>query len=77
MDSGPLKYGYETDYWTLQRIADVIYREFKVTYHRCSLSRIMEPLGYSCQKPGRKASERDEDSRQQWLNEIWEKDKKK
>src|SRR5512140_2080978 len=33
LDRGALAGGFETDRWTLHRVADLIRREFKVTYH--------------------------------------------
>jgi transposase len=75
--SGASEYGYDTDLWTLNRIADVIMKEFGIYYHPGSLSRTMKMLGYTCQKPTRIAVNRDDRERQMWLKEVWEKDKKK
>ena len=75
--SGATEYGFDTELWTLKRIAGVIMKEFKIQYHPGSLSRTMRMLGYSCQKPTRIAIKRDDDKRQMWLKDVWEKDKKK
>jgi transposase len=33
LEKGPLASGYHTDRWTCHRVADVIERQFDVTYH--------------------------------------------
>lgn len=75
--SGATEYGFDTDLWTLGRIAEVIKKEFGIHYHPGSLSRTMRMLGYSCQKPTRIAINRNDRDRQMWLKDVWEKDKKK
>lgn len=75
--SGATEYGFDTELWTLKRIAGVIKKEFGIDYHPGSLSRTMRGLGYSCQKPTRIATKRDDAKRQMWLKDVWEKDKKK
>jgi len=73
---GPLRYGYRTDLWTCQRIADVIEQEFDVSYHRDHVGRLMRELGWSYQKPERRAIERDEDKIEQWKRRRWPQVKK-
>ena len=75
--SGATEYGFDTELWTLNRIADVIMKKFGIYYHPGSLSRTMRMLGYTCQKPTRIAIKRDDDKRQMWLRNVWERDKKK
>lgn len=70
-------YGYDTDLWTLKRISYVIKKEFKISYHPSSLSRALKILGYSCQKPIRVATNRNEEKRQLWVKTVWDEDKKK
>src|SRR5262245_35559967 len=50
--------GYETELWTLKRIAQVIRREFGVTYHASHVWKVLGRLGWSCQRPERRARER-------------------
>jgi transposase len=38
---GPLAHGYNTNVWTTARIAEVITREFGVSYHRDHVGRLM------------------------------------
>ena len=74
---GALAWGYSTDLWTTSRIADVIQREFKVRFHRAHVSRLLFDLGWSCQKPERRAIERDEEAIERWKRYRWTAIKKK
>ena len=73
---GAAAYGYDTDLWTLRRVAEVIQREFGVSYHFRSLSNVLHRMGFSPQKPKRRAAERDQAAVQTWVEEEWEKDRK-
>ena len=73
---GATAYGYKTDLWTLRRVADVIKKEFGVTYHFRSLSDVLHRMGFSCQKPTRQATERRKTDRQNWLENQWKTDQK-
>lgn len=74
---GAAAYGYKTDLWTLKRVAHVIKKEFDVSYHFRSLSDVLHRMGLSPQKPARIAAERNQAAVQTWLEEQWEKDRKK
>ncbi|MEX1257179.1 MAG: winged helix-turn-helix domain-containing protein [Gemmatimonadota bacterium] len=66
---GAVAQGYRTELWTTQRIAEVIEAQFGVRYHRDHVGRLMRRLGWSCQKPERRALER-------WKRESWPEVKK-
>lgn len=51
--AGPRAAGYDTDLWTLVRIAQVIERLFGVKYHPGHVWYILRGMGWSCQKPER------------------------
>lgn len=68
---GALAWGYGTDLWTTSRVAEVIQREFGVKYHRGQVGRILTDLGWSCQKPERRALERDEAAIARWKQRRW------
>ena len=70
-------YGYRTDLWTLPRIAALIRKEFRVKYHPCHVSRVLAACGWSCQKPERRALERDEAAIAHWERYKWGAIKKK
>lgn len=68
---GPLAAGFATDLWTCRRIAEVIQREFKIAYHPDHIGRILHALGFSPQKPQRRARERDEAAIERWRRSDW------
>jgi transposase len=63
---GPVAFGYTTDLWTTRRVAEVIDREFRTDYHPNHVWRVLKGLGWSCQKPERRARERDEAAIEHW-----------
>jgi transposase len=73
---GSLAYGYRTNLWTTARIAELVEREFGVSYHRDHIGRLMHSLGWSVQKPERRALERDEQEIARWKREEWPRIKK-
>ena len=74
---GARAHGYPTDVWTTKRVAAVIRREFGVRYHPAHVSRILAGCGWSCQKPERRAVERDEAAIARWKRYHWTGIKKK
>lgn len=74
---GARGYGYSNDLWTTRRIARVIERELGVAYHPAHVSRILADLQWSCQKPERRALERDEAAIAHWKRYRWVAIKKK
>jgi transposase len=74
---GARRHGYANDLWTTRRIARVIAREFGVDYHSAHVSRILADLGWSCQKPERRALERNEAAIAHWKRYRWAAIKKK
>jgi transposase len=73
---GPLAAGFATDLWTLARVAKLIEREFEVRYHPGHVWYILRDMGWSAQKPERRARERDEEAIRQWREEEWPRTKK-
>lgn len=74
---GALAYGHSTELWTCDRIAALIRAEFGIDYHRDHVGRLMHGLGWSYQKPERRALERDEDAILRWKQKDWPRIKKK
>jgi transposase len=68
--------GYRTNLWTTQRIAELIERRFHVKYHRDHVGRLLHQLGWSHQKPERRAVERDEAAIERWKRTDWPRVKK-
>jgi transposase len=76
LNKGPTAFGYKTNLWTLERIAAVIRKKFRVCYHPSQVWRILRQMGYSCQKPERRARERDEQRIAIWRKSDWPRIKK-
>ena len=69
--------GYETSLWTLERVAELIERDFGVKYHAGHVSWLLKKLGWSCQRPTGRALERDEPAIKRWKKRRWPELKKK
>jgi transposase len=58
---GAKAHGWRTDLWTAARVADLIERHFQVAFHPEHARKILKRrLGWTSQKPQRRAKERDE-----------------
>lgn len=76
LEAGPLATGYPTDLWTLRRVAQVIRKRFGVSYNTCHVWFVLRKLGWTCQKPERRARERDEEAIRRWRRRDWPRIKK-
>lgn len=76
LDHGALACGFPTDRWTLERVRQLIQREFEVSYHRNYLNRLLRQLGFSPQKPLPQAIEQEKELVQAWLQRDWPRIKK-
>lgn len=74
---GAEAYGFSSPIWTTQRVADLIWRRFRVRYDRDHVCRLLHRFGWSWQKPARRARERDEAAIQRWVKHTWPRLKKK
>ena len=74
---GPIEHGFGTDLWTLKRVGAVIERMHGVRYSQVQVWRILGSLGFSPQKPEKRAIERDEAAVQHWKRRTWPALKKK
>ncbi len=68
--------GFETERWTLARVAAVVRRRFGVRYHPHSLGPALRARGWSPQVPVARARERDDALVEAWLNRDWPRVKK-
>jgi len=68
--------GFPTDLWTCPRVADVIAERFGVEYHVDHIGRLLRGMGWSPQKPTRRAVERNEDAIKRWTKTDWPRVKK-
>lgn len=69
--------GFNTDLWTLPRVAQVIERVTGVRYHAGHVWRVMRAMGWTLQRPARRAKERNAEAIRQWVAERWPAVKKK
>lgn len=77
LERGAESFGFRGDLWTCPRVAKVIEREFGVRYHPAHVSRILKELGWTPQKPIRRAKQRREAEIQRWKEERWPELKKR
>jgi transposase len=75
--AGPAARGYKTALWTLPRVADLIEDLTGVRYHPGHVWRLLGASGFSCQRPERRAVERDEKAIRKWQLVEWPAIKKK
>jgi transposase len=69
--AGPAAQGYKTDLWTLPRVAALIENLTGVRYHPGHVWRLLGANGFSCQRPERRAVERDEKAIRRWKRVEW------
>ncbi len=67
LEDGASQYGYDTDLWTLKRIAEIIEHEFHVHYNTTYIWQILDRMGYSAQMPLATAMEKNQDYVNEWL----------
>nr|WP_217218469.1 IS630 family transposase [Deinococcus peraridilitoris] len=64
---GPKAHGQQQDLWTTKRIADLIGVAFGVWYHHDHVRKLLHQLGWTYQKPEKRAVERDEQAIAHWV----------
>jgi transposase len=69
--AGPLAAGHRTDLWTLKRIAQLIWKQFRIRYHPNHVWRVLHGMGWSCQIPERRALQRDDAAIASWKRSRW------
>lgn len=71
IERGAQAAGFDTERWTLRRIAAVIACQFGVRYHPHYLERPLKAHGFSVQRPSTRARERDESVIARWPAHEW------
>ena len=66
---GALHHGFETDNWSRERIAELIKKQFGQDYHVSHMSKLMQKIGFSLQKPKTKSYRKDEQAAIKWKEE--------
>ena len=73
----PTEHGFGTELWTLSRVGTLIERLHGVRFGQTQVWRILGSLGFSSQKPEKRAIERDEEAVRRWKRSTWPALKKK
>jgi len=63
---GPIKAGYQTDFWTVDRIRDVMRKKLRINLKYTRVWNTIIDLGFSPQKPERVAIEQDTKAVMTW-----------
>lgn len=72
LDEGPAAFGWDEDQvWTGARVARLIGRKFHVSYSVSAATRLMRRLGFTPQRPARRAVQRDETAVSEWKEVTW------
>lgn len=73
---GAMANGFSTELWTTRRVGSLIEQHCRIQFHRSHIARLLHELGFSCQKPERRALERDERKIEEWKRKRWPQVKK-
>lgn len=68
--------GFATELWTCPRVVKVIRNRFGVHYRVDHIGRLLRAMGWSPQKPTRRAVEHDEKAIAHWVKTDWPRVKK-
>ncbi len=74
---GACSQGFDSDLWTCPRVKLLIERVYGVSYHVDYLPRLLRSLGFTPQKPTRRAVERDDEAIETWVRKDWPRIKKR
>ena len=69
---GAVAAGHTTELWTLKRIGKLVEGRYGVQYTPVGVWKLLrEGLEWSCQKPEKRALQRDEEKIRQWKTQVW------
>jgi len=68
---GPRAAGFTTDVWTLRRVRALVKREIRVVLSESQIWRVLRGMGFSPQKPAKRALQRDENKAREWQTQRW------
>lgn len=68
---GALAAGFGTELWTLGRVAELVRREFRVQLSESQIWRVLRSMGFSPQRPEKRALERDAAAIERWKARRW------
>lgn len=76
LKQGPEHYGFRGAVWTRARVGKVIEEEFGASYSDGHVGELLAKIGWTRQKPTKRASERDEEAIEMWREQRWHELKK-
>jgi transposase len=68
---GAMAHDFGTELWTLKRVRAVIERLYGVRFSEVHVWRLLGAMGFSSQRPERRAIERDESAFLSWKRKTW------
>lgn len=68
---GAMAHGFGTQLWTLKRVGALIERVYGVRFSEVHVWRLLGSMGFSSQKPDRRAIERDDLAVLEWKRKTW------
>ena len=71
LKAGALAQGYSSDLWTLGRVGKLIETLTGQRYCESGVWRLLKRLGFSSQRPAKRAMQRDETVVRQWKTKRW------
>lgn len=74
---GPIAAGYDTNLWTLARIADTIRKRTRISYGTSQAWYLLRSLGWTSQKPETRYRDRNEAAIKRWQEKSWPRIKKR
>ena len=76
LSQGAEAHGFRGAVWTTHRVAQLLAKQFGVSYHPAHMSRLLKRINYSVQKPIERASQRNEEAIATWKEQRWPQVKK-
>jgi len=73
---GAKAHGFDTDLWTLPRVAVVVERLSGVHYHPGHVWKILGSIDWTLQRPAKRAKERNPEKVKRWIDKRWPEVKK-
>ena len=71
LKAGAMAHGFPTELWTLPRVRRLIELEFGLQYSEPHVWRLLRSLGFTPQRPDKRALERDEQAIRTWKRKRW------
>jgi transposase len=69
--TGALQAGFPTELWTIKRVRAVVKERFDVAYSTAGCWHLLREMGFTPQKPEKRALQRNEDAIEAWKRKTW------